>query len=315
MSMLPKSSLCLNVPKTGTSFIKDFFDAADYLELKHLCGLKYLTMPNPIGREVVKRIKKYGFKYGNRNCRFKHHVGYNDLPHDVRKYPKICVLRDIKPWYCSYYVYNMKLYSAKKNLLFRTVRRFVYDEDSKQDKKILPILLRHKQEFVDKFKNEDVDSIEDISLEFFIWFDQTIRMRAMMKNIVGMNSFPKKMGFLTFRFITILFYDPKKVFSMNASEFDEYFASGKYLQDVRCDFFLNFNNFVDQLCSVMVNEFGYNQEIIAFLKERIDKKNKSNKRNKMQVMRKLDGSLFAQLLKDEEVYVKYFLPLRWAANR
>ena len=315
MPMLPKSSLCLNVPKTGTVFIRYFFDSADYLELKRLCGLKYLTMPNPIGREAVRRIKKYGFKYGSRNCGFTHHVRYSTLPHGVRKYPKICVLRDLKYWYCSYYLYCMGRCSTKKNLLFRTVRRFVYDEDSKQDKKALPILLRHKQEFVDKFKNENVDSIEDISLEFFIWFNQTLKMKAMMNKLIGINSFPREMGFLTFRFIVILFNDPKKVFSMNASEFDEYFASGKYLRDIQCDFFLDFNNFVDQLCSVMVNELGYNREVIAFLKERMDKKNESNKRNKMKVMRKLDGSLFAQILKDEEVYVKYFLPLRWTANR
>ncbi len=53
---------------------------------------------------------------------------------------------------------------------------------------------------------------------------------------------------------------------MRADERDAYFASGAYLQDVRCDFFLDFDRLTDQLSRVMVDELGYTPEIDAFLK-------------------------------------------------
>ena len=44
---MPRPSLCLNIPKTGSSFTSRFFDAADWLELRRRCGLGRLAAPNP----------------------------------------------------------------------------------------------------------------------------------------------------------------------------------------------------------------------------------------------------------------------------
>ena len=44
---------------------------------------------------------------------------------------------------------------------------------------------------------------------------------------------------------------------MRAGERDAYFASGSDLQDLRCDFFLDFDRLTDRLSRVMVDDLGY----------------------------------------------------------
>ena len=312
--MLPKASFCLNIPRTGTTFLSFFFNNADYLELKRRIGLNYLTVSSQASLNFVKAVKRYSFEYGNLNCRLSHHhAGYSSFSYELRKHPKICVLRDIKEWYYSYYLY----YTHRNNsLLTKVMRLFMDNVDCGLDKEMQLLILKYKQEFIDRCKEEELDihSIQYLSMKFFIWFNDTIRMRVMMNQWVGMKSLSKKkMGFLTFRSIVILFNDPKKILSMEVNEFDEYLASGKYMRDIKCDFFLDFNNFKDQLCSLMIDELGYTQDIILFLKENIGKINQVPEKKKQQLMqeREIDkNDLFAQVFKDEEVYVKYILPLR-----
>ena len=50
---MPRPSLCLNIPKTGSSFTSRFFDAADWLELRRRCGLGRLAAPNRASVEIV----------------------------------------------------------------------------------------------------------------------------------------------------------------------------------------------------------------------------------------------------------------------
>ena len=64
---MPRPSLCLNIPKTGSRFTRRFFDAADWLELRRRCGLGRLAAPNRASVEIVKRIKRYGPGWGNLN--------------------------------------------------------------------------------------------------------------------------------------------------------------------------------------------------------------------------------------------------------
>ena len=64
---MPRPSLCLNIPKTGSRFTRRFFDAADWLELRGRCGLGRLAAPNRASVEIVKRIKRYGPGWGNLN--------------------------------------------------------------------------------------------------------------------------------------------------------------------------------------------------------------------------------------------------------
>ena len=132
-----------------------------------------------------------------------------------------------------------------------------------------------------------------------------------MERSVGMAGTPgRKMGFLTFRAINTLFEDPRTVFAMDADARDEYFASGRYMQDLRCDVFLDFDRLSDQLCGVMVDELGYTPEIVAFLREKAGRLNASSDERRPEVLRQLDpGGWFAETLEDEAIYRDYLLPL------
>lgn len=310
--MLPKPSLCLNIPKTGSSFTNYFFNAADWLELKRLYGLNHLTVPHRTSLEFVKTLKRRCARFGNLSCRaWHHHAGYSTLPAAIRHVPKLCALRDLRSWYCSFYLYYT--HSMTNTLLSRAIRLLVDNDDrGERDEKTRALLFRHRRTFLDRFKSEDAraDSIENVSMEFLVWFNQTIRIHVMMDEWVGLDSSPTHVGFLTFRTITLLFDDPRKVLSLEADAFADYFAGGHYLRDLRCDFFLDTGTLTDQLCAVMIDELGYTREIVTFLKERVGRKNTSPEAKRDRVMRELDrGDLFARIRTDEEVYEKYLLPL------
>ena len=310
---MPRPSLCLNIPKTGSSFTSRFFDAADWLEIRRQCGLTRLAVPSRAGIEIVRRIKRHGPAWGNLGCRsWDHHAGYSSLPRDLRRHPKLCVLRDVRAWYCSYYFYYT--IAMTDTLLSRAIRMLVGgDTGMVRNRKEWEILSRHRRAFVERFRNEDADadSLENLSVAFLVWFTRTVRLEVMMAAWAGMDRMPDwRIGFLTFRAITVLFDDPGKVFRMQAEEVDAYFASGQYLRDVRCDFFLDFDHLTDQLCRVMVDEFGYTPAIVAFLKKNTGHLNVSPDDRKAGVMSKLDtGGWFAGTLEDEVIYRNYLLPL------
>ena len=136
-------------------------------------------------------------------------------------------------------------------LLSRAIRLLVGgDATAVRDRGAGAILSRHRRAFLERFRKEDAGagSIGNLSMEFVVWFTGTVRLEVVMHQWVGMDGRPAaRTGFLTFRAITILFDDPGKVFRMRADERAAYFASGAYLQDVRCDFFLDFDRLTDQL--------------------------------------------------------------------
>ncbi len=191
-------------------------------------------------------------------------------------------------------------------LLSRAIRMLVGGESRAVRKRTdREILSRHRREFVARFRNEDAsaDSLEGLSAEFLVWFTRTVRLEVMMNAWVGIDRMPDwRTGFLTFRAITILFDDPQKVFRMRPEEAGAYFASGRYLQDLRCDLFLDFDCLTDQLCRVMVGEFGYTPEIVAFLKQNFGRLNVSLDHRRAGVMNELDtGGWFAETIEDEAV--------------
>ena len=314
MPPLPRPSLCLNVPKTGSSYTARFFNAADWLELGRRCGLNRLRVPNRAAVEAVKRIKRHWLEYGNLNCRvWNHHAGYSTLPAGIRHHPKVCTLRDLRDWYCSFHLYYTR--SMPDTMLQRAIALLVDGEDRERDRFARATMLQHREAFVERFEGEDADarSIEGVSVDFLVWFMETIRTPVMLRGWAGTESWPKEIGFLTFRTIVILFDDPKKVFAMEAAEFDAYFASGRYLRDLRCDFFLDFDRLADGLCGLMIDELGYRRDIVLFLKEHADRVNASPADAKPRILRQLDADgLFARLRGREEVYEKYFLPLAGA---
>ena len=344
---LPRQSICLNIPKTGTVFTRDFFWVADCLELRRLCGLNYyypaaagnavskttrtqapvrpspLSMPPPsiktkiskkIATEIYRLTKQRLFPYGSLNFEWHPHAPYRDIPHRWKKYPKICCLREVTSWYISYYLYCGKSPPSGPPSLPLLVRLLIHnDRKIKLSKYQARALDGYEKEFISKFKNESTDTLENISLELFFWYVETIRTKYLLLSRFNLDTLPKKIGFLTFRAIMILFNDPKKVFSMNKKEFDEYFESDRYRQDVKCDFFLDFNHLTEQLSSLMINELNYNREIILSLKERFPRQNISpaSEKKKAKAMRELmDGDISEKILRHEEIYLKYILPLR-----
>ena len=140
---------------------------------------------------------------------------------------------------------------------------------------------------------------------------RTVRLDSPMNTWVGIDRMPDgRMGLLTFRAIAILFDDPAKVFRMRAVETEGYFASGRYLRDLRCDLFLDFDRLTGPLCRVMIGKFGYAPEIVAFLKENFGRLNVSPDRRRAGVMSELDtGGWFAETIEDEAIYRNYLQPL------
>ena len=218
---MPRPSLCLNIPKTGSSFTSRFFDAADWLELSRRCGLGRLASPNRASVEIVRQIKRYGPDWGNLTCRFwDHHAGYSSLPSDLRRHPKLCALRDLRGWYCSFYLHYTT--AMTDNLLWRAIRLLAGgDATAVRDRGAGAILSRHRRAFLERFRKEDAGagSIGNLSMEFVVWFTGTVRLEVMMNKWVGLDGLRgARTGFLTFRAITILFDDPGKVLRMRADE-------------------------------------------------------------------------------------------------
>ena len=184
---MPIPSLCLNIPKTGSSFTSRFFDAADWLELRRRCGLGRLASPNRASVEIVRRIKHYGPGWGNLTCRFwDHHAGYSSLPSDLRRHPKLCALRDLRGWYCSFYIYNTT--AMTDNLLSRAIRLLVGgDATAVRDRGAGAILSRHRRAFLERFRKEDAGagSIGNLSMEFVVWFTGTVLLEVMMNRWVA----------------------------------------------------------------------------------------------------------------------------------
>ena len=149
---MPRPSLCLNIPKTGSSFTSRFFDAADWLELRRRCGLGRLASPNRASVEIVRRIKRYGPGWGNLTCRFwDHHAGYSSLPSELRRHPKLCALRDLRSWYCSFYIYYPT--AMTDNLLSCAIRLLVGgDPTAVRDRGTGAILSRHRRAFLERFR-------------------------------------------------------------------------------------------------------------------------------------------------------------------
>ena len=101
-----------------------------------------------------------------------------------------------------------------------------------------------------------------------------------------------------------------RVLGLKAEAFEEYFASGRYRRDLRCDFFLRFDSLTDELCALTTEELGYDPDIVMFLRERTERKNVSPEESKPAVLRALEqGGLIGRIREHERVYERYLLPL------
>ena len=309
--MLPRPSLCLNVPKTGTTYTARFFAAADWLHLRQACGLRRLQLPSRAAIEAMNAFKRLGVRYGSLNPALPaHHAGYSTLPTDLRVHPRLCALREVEGWYASQYLY----YTRKVNpsLLARSIRFLVHGQGSAPDPDLRAILLRHSAEFLERFRGERAgpDSIRNISVPFLVWFTCTVKGPYMLKRRFGIDAWPAGIGFLTFRTIELLFDDPARVFRLPHDAFLDYFASGRYRRDLRPDFYLGFDTLTDDLCALMAGELGYDPAILAFLAEHHARQNVSPGDRKPSVIAALnENGLIGRIRRRERIYERYLLPL------
>ena len=309
--MLPRPSVCLNVPKTGSTFSNRFLDAADWLHLRRACGLTRLRVPNRAEIEIVRPIKRYALTFGSLNCRlWDHHAGYSTWPESLRGYPRLCTLRDVHSWYCSFYLYYTR--SMTHTLLAKTIRLLVDGDGRGCDPDLRAIAHTHRRAFLERFEPEQAsaDSIRNVSVPFLLWFLRAVRIPYMLRRWVGIDTCREPMGFLTFRTITLLFENPARVFAMDAGEIRAYFDSGRYRRDLRCDFFLPFDTLAEALSSLMCDELGYRRDIVEFLKKRSVPRNVSPAKSKPRIMQTLaEDGLLRRIRRDEFIYERYLLPL------
>ena len=307
--MLPKPSLCLNVPKTGTTYTVRFMAAADWLHLRRTCRFRRLRLPHRAETEALNALKRLGATFGNLNPRLaQHHADYSKLPTRLRSLPRICTLRDVEGWYGSFHLYYTR--RMKHSQLQRAIRFLVHGRNTALDPDFRAILLRHRTAFLARFSSERAATVEDISVGFLDWFNRTVRAEFMLKRRTGLDALPAPVGFLTLRTILLLFDDPTSMFALPEDEFFDYFASGRYRRDLRADFYLRFDTLTDDLCALMAGELGYDNDILEFLTENHARQNVSPEDRKRRVVADLrEGGLIERIRRREQVYEQYLLPL------
>lgn len=307
---LPRPSLCLNVPKTGTQFMNRFLDAADWLHLKRACGLRRLRPPGGAAIRLVRRIKRHGIEFGNLNSRLHHyHAGYSSCPAGLRRHPKLCALRGVQGWYCSFHLYHTL--KMKNTLLSRAIR-VLAEGGHERDPDVHALLLRHRGAFLERFEGEDATSrsIENVSAAFLVWYMQTLRLPNMVRIWLGAGVRPPPVGFLTFRAIAVLFENPKGVFGLPAEEFEDYFSSGRYRRDLRCDHILRTETLTGDLCAAMKGPLGYAPDIVEHLRSHASRRNASPEAARTRVLRELEADgLLGRIRRRERIYERYLLPL------
>ena len=313
--MLPTPSLCLNVPKTGTTYTARFMAAADWLHLRRACRIRRLRLPNRAEVEAVNAVKRLGAGFGNLNPRLaQHHADYSTWPARLRSLPTLCTLRDVEGWYGSFHLYYTR--RMKRTQLERAIRFLVHGERLARDPGLRAILLRHRDAFLDRFARERAASVEDISVGFLHWFNRTVRAEYALKRRTGLDRLPAPIGFLTFRTILLLFEDPARVFGLSADAFHDYFAGGRYRRDLRADFYLGFDTLTADLCALMAGELGYDPGILGFLAESYPRQNVSPEDRKLRVVEDLNaGGLIERIRRRERIYERYLLPLAGAGAR
>ena len=307
---LPRPSLFLNVPKTGSQFMNRFLDAADWLHLKRACGLRRLGLPSGASIHIVRRIKRHAIEFGSLNSRLWHeHAGYSSWPAGLRRYPKLCALRGVHDWYCSFHLYHTL--KMKSTLLARAIRVLV-EGGRERHPEVRALLLRHRRAFLERFEGENATSrsIANLSVAFMVWYMQTLRLEHMFRFWVGAGVRPPPVGFLTFRTITLLFENPRWVFAMPPGEFEDYFASGRYRGDLRCDHILRTEALTDELGAVMKGHLGYAPDIVDYLQAHASRRNVSPEAARTRVLRELEtDGLLDRIRKMERIYERYLLPL------
>lgn len=342
----PRASIYLNIPKTATSFTRLFSQMADFLQMRRrLIGRRgSLSLPSESSLRAFLRAKRcvppFFMHWSNLN-NYTHfpHTLYCRLPKSMQKYTKLTLLRDAASWYVSWLTYDLYIRSFSQNRLERDMHLLLQKkiiEDSQWSyhanyatyhmpgDELKAYLLDHRREFIERFKPYrplDRSAFVKIPLASYIWYTETFLIPRDLYYEWGLITPPGKIGWLTYQVIAILFENPAKLFSMSKEGFDEYFASGRYLQDIRCDYFLDQRNLTGQLGKAMTQILGYDEEIVTFLQATLSNENKEQllswdetKVSPSALKEKIKGrmdeeSILPTMLEREKVYIQYIFPL------
>ena len=314
--MLPGPSICLHIPKTGSTWVDWFFNAADWLSLRRRLHARRLAVPDRASLELVRRIKRHGPAFGNLNCRAgDHHTGYAGLPEGLRALPKLAVLRDLDGWYASFHLYYTGV--MKRTLLSEAVRLLVHGEDRPVGAVARRVLLANEGEFRARYAREGAAAGcgGPVSVGFLLWFQQAVRRPVLMASELGVEAMPAGPGFLTCRAISLLFEDPARVLRMETGAFEAYFAGGAWRRDLRCDYPLAHAGLAEQLTRVMVDRLGYDADLVAWLRARGGRRNSAPAGARERVLGALRADEgFRAVRETERVYETCLLPLAGAAR-
>ena len=312
--MLPRPSICLHIPKTGSTWVDWFFNAADWLMLRRSLGLRRPVLPGRARLELIRRIKRHGPAFGNLNCRARaHHTGYAGLPKGLRPLPKLAVLRDLEGWYASFHLYYTG--AMNRTLLDKAVRLLVHGEDRPVGTAAREALLANRDEFRERWAREDaaVHAGGPVSVGFLLWFQQEVRRPVLMRSELGVRAMPAGPGFLTCRAISMLFEDPARVLAMEAGAFEAYFAGDDWRRDLCCDWLLANAGLSGALAGLMVDRLGYDADVVAYLKAHGGRRNSASAAGRERVLGALRADEgFAAVRETERVYETCLLPLAGA---
>ncbi len=162
-----------------------------------------------------------------------------------------------------------------------------------------------------------IDAWCNISLEAHQHFKQNFERRWRnhgLFNIPLAEDFP--IGPLGCQALTYLHREPARVFAMRAEEVEEYFASGRWRQDLCRVYLLCHEQLEEDLYRVMLEQLGYHPEILDAAREMAPARrhNVSPANAKNSALRELEQKpwLREEILQSERIYSQYILPLAGA---
>ncbi len=140
----------------GTRYSMQMLEIADLHQVRRLFRSNHPRI-NPKIMELSKRL----YRWGGLNPLFQNtwHATYSEIPSRLRKHAKFCVLRDVRSWYISHYLYYLTC--TRKQLgdetwLAQTIRLLMLDDHSvRMSEKNRTFLFKHKEAFVDRFKKRE----------------------------------------------------------------------------------------------------------------------------------------------------------------
>ncbi len=225
------------------------------------------------------------------------HTPYSWLPPHLRSLPAVTILREPISWQVSNYLHEVR----SEYPFCRSILRNLEGEEC--------------EAFVHKYLGGElsIDAWCNISLEAHRHFRQNfVRRRRIRKffNITLAADFP--IGALGCQALIYLHRDPARVFALHTEEVEEYFASGRWREDLCQVYLLRQEQLREDLYSVMLERLGYRREILDAALELTPARMKvSPDQRKERAWHELEQKpwLREEILYSERIYLQYILPL------